>query len=170
MIAFWSNRSGAGAVMAAPLLFIAAAVAGLVIDVGFAYRENNRLLTIAEAAALAAATFIDSTDRASALTAAQDLALRNAPLSKSLINRDDLVFGHWENGRFTEVGSINAVRATASMTPTKGNAFRTAFAKMFGSDHWSLSRSSVAMLGSQPLCILVLHPTHSDALDIDPGA
>ncbi len=141
---------------------------GLVVDVGMAYTERNALQSSAEAAALATASYIGSTDRSAALSVAQRYAGANRPGVSGLVSAPELEFGNWSGGAFTIGGTPNAVRVSASRTVTKGNAIRTYFASAFGLPAWNLSARAVATVN--PLCILLLHPTHGDAFDVDPGA
>lgn len=163
------DRRGGVAILIALLLPLLVAVLGLVIDVGMAYAEKNALQTSAEAAALAAAGHIASADRIAALATAQTYAGHNRPGVTNLVSARELEFGNWDAGSFTPGGTINAVRVTASRTAAKNNALHTFFAGMFGLSSWDLSATAIAT-APNPLCILILHPTHGDAFDVDPGA
>lgn len=163
------DRRGAVAVLIALLLPLLVAVLGLVIDVGMAYAEKNALQTSAEAAALAAAGHIATADRRAALKTAQTYAGRNQPGVTNLVSAPELEFGNWDAGSFTPNGTINAVRVTVSRTAAKNNALQTFFAGMFGLSSWDLSARAVA-IAPNPICILLLHPTHEEAFDVDPGA
>ncbi|MHC2019637.1 pilus assembly protein TadG-related protein [Methylobacterium sp. CM6247] len=166
--AFSAGRGGNVALIFAFVLPVMVGVGGLVIDFGAAVLEKNTLMTSAEAAALATASYIGAADRSAALATAQLYARQNRPTVDQLVTNADLEFGKWENGAFTVDENANAVRVTASRTTAKGNSFKTSFAKLFGSDFWEISASAIAL--ANPMCILILHPDHSNAFDIDPGA
>nr|WP_292513266.1 TadG family pilus assembly protein [Methylobacterium sp.] len=143
--------------------------AGIAVDIGLAFNEKNDLLTSAEASALATAKYIGGADRALALATAQTYAALNRPTVDNLVTDADLQFGKWENGVFTVGENPNAVRVTASRTRSKGNSLKTTFANFFGVESWDLSARAIAV-SSSPICILILHPDHHDAFDVDPGA
>ncbi|WP_162559824.1 TadG family pilus assembly protein [Methylobacterium radiodurans] len=168
--AFRDDRGGGVVLIAAVLIVILTQVAGLVVDVGMAYREKNILLTSAEAAALAVGPYISSADGSAALPVAQSYAARNRPNVGDLVTAAQVEFGQWSKGTFTPGGPANAVRVTASRTAAKKNALETSFAKLFGIRTWDVSASAVAVAGTAPVCILTLHPDHFDAFDIDRGA
>ncbi len=163
------NRKGATTILLALLLPLIVGMLGLTIDVGLAYSEKNRLQSSAEAAALAATKSIPTADRAAAAAIAADYAAQNRPGVKELVTASEVELGSWENGRFSSAGPINAVRVTASRTAKKNNALQTFFANLFGLKAWDLYASAIAA-APNPTCILILHPTHIDAFDIDPEA
>lgn len=163
------NRRGGVAILIALLLPLFVGVMGLVIDVGLAYAEKNALQSSADAAALASARHIAAADAPAALATAQLYAGKNRRGVANLVAPAEVEFGNWADGVFSPGGTVNAIRVTASRTAAKSNAIKTVFAGMFGLPAWDLSASAVATMAT-PLCILVLHPTHYDAFDIDPYA
>ena len=162
------GRRGGVAIIFALVLPAMIGFLGLVIDVGMAYAEKNMLQSSAEAAALASAQHIGGTNHGVALATARDYAGKNRPRIANLVAASEVEFGHWDGRVFTSGGAANAIRVTASRTRAKGNSVRTYFAGLFGLSAWDLSASAVAMV--DPVCILLLHPTHGDAFDVDPGA
>ena len=166
--AFAKHDRGSVTLLFALLGLILIGFAGLALDVGLAQKEKNSLLTSAEASALATARHIGTASRTVALATAQTYAGLNRPGIEHLVTDVDLQFGTWSNGAFTVGAGGNAVRVTASRTKAKGNSLKTTFAHFFGVESWDVSASAVAV--SAPLCILILHPDHHDAFDVDPGA
>ena len=150
-------------------LFLASA--SLAIDAGRAFVEQNHLQTTADAAALAATRRI--VDTQAALAAALKVARANMPLERygRVLDESDVEFGRWDSAAGTfEVGSEdrNAVRVTTRRAAASGNALPNFFAQAFGAATTDLEASAVgAMEPGFALCVLALHPSDKDALDID---
>lgn len=164
-----TSQRGAAAIVLALVLPMIIGIIGLVIDVGLAYSEKNALQSSAEAGALAATRHIGTVNRSGAAATAANYAALNRPGVPNLVEAAEVQLGHWESGVFSASGAINAVRVTASRTSSKSNALKTFFAGLFGLKVWNLSSSAIAT-ASSPTCILILHPTHYDAFDVDPYA
>ncbi|MCH2487081.1 MAG: Tad domain-containing protein, partial [Erythrobacter sp.] len=141
----------------------------LAVDIAFVRNEHNRLLSVAEASALAGANAYSKGGQSAAIEQAKAMADTNNPQA-NLVKNSDVVFGEWKDNAFTVGGTVNAIRVTARRTDARGNTIRTFMASMFGVSEWNVANSAVAMISSDPICILILHPTHSDAFDIDPDA
>ncbi|MCY1667598.1 TadG family pilus assembly protein [Rhizobium sp. SL86] len=170
VLTFLGDRSGNIAIMSAAVLVLMAGMAGLVVDVGMARLETNLLQTAAESSAIAAAHLAADAKWSEAREAAKLYAAKNRPGVANLVTDTEVEFGKWESAVFKAGPDINAVRVTASRTIAKSNAVNTIFAHMFGTEHWDLQASAIAILGRTPVCILVLNPTRSDAFDVDPDA
>lgn len=166
--AFVRERSGSALAIFAIALPVMIGFIGLSVDVALAYDEKNLLQSSAEAAALAAVRHVSDADRNTMLLVAQNYAGRNRSGVARLVDASEVESGKWTRGAFAAGISPDAVRVTVSRTAAKNNALKTYFAHLFGLPAWNLSASAVATV--TPVCILLLHPTHVDAFDVDPGA
>ena len=164
--------TGASVAMFTALILIGiVAMVGLVIDVGYARSEKVVLQTVAESAAIAAAEHLpNNPDLAKA--AAVEYAYKNYSTSiPNVVTESDIEFGDYEGGVFTVRSGGSAMRVTASRTKAKGNEVDTFLIGLLGRHHWDISAQAITLAGKgAPLCIILLHPDHNDAFDIDGGA
>lgn len=144
--------------------------AALGIDVSHLYYAKNELQTTADAAALAAALDLPDIDAAS--ETAQRIVEANMPADHygDVLRATDIETGIWDSGArsFTAGGaSLNAVRITARRAAVNGNPVTTFLAGVLGIQHVDLVTEAIASVRqAAPICILVLHPTASQAFKV----
>ena len=168
----WHCREGSVAPLAALLVTVAAGSAALSIDLGIVYFEKSELQTTADAASLAAATYLP--DQAAAKKAALLYAEKNMPAAEHgmVLAEEDVVFGVWDAATrsfIPQTGAPTAVSVILRKTVERGNAVPTVFGKVLGYDTievGSSSKSAAVAGGVNPLCVLVLDPADSNAMDV----
>lgn len=113
------RERGAVIVLVAVLLIVLIGVASLVVDMGHLYNVRGDLQNTTDSASLAGAIELDRTEEGleRAREQAMDFAARHsADFRRSEIERDDIVFGHWDGQEFQPLGTdpdpgaVNAVR------------------------------------------------------------
>ncbi len=171
--AFAKNEGGSAIPLVALTIVVATAMAAFAVDLSYVYRTQSQLLTVAEAAALAAASKLpDETD-------ALDLALEYAGLNlesarfTGAVEAADVRFGSWDQSTatFTEDSSGEAVEVTASLTGQKGNAIPSFLGVVLGRDQFDVSTTAIATTSpGSPACITALDPNGSKALWLDSNA
>jgi Flp pilus assembly protein TadG len=166
LIKQWTNdESGATAIIVALLMPVIAGMAAICVDILLAYNQQERLRTVAEAAATAAVTVLP--DRDAAQGAALSYARRNVKgdSSDKVVSADDIQIGYWnQNTRVFTLADdderANAIRVTASRTAAKGNPQPSFFGQVLGVSAFNaVVASATAMQPAGFPCINVLAPT-----------
>lgn len=172
---FAADERGMVAVIAALVVPIMIGGAALAIDSVKANATIEQLRSAAEAAATAAVH--DLPDETTARATAISYANKNKPAGTTgeVMSDAEVVFGNWDDdtGTFDPAGSpVNAVRATASLSSTKGNAPKTFFGSTFGLSSLNLAQTAIATAsgGVGVPCLLSLHPTAAKALNMSSNA
>ena len=116
---FLRDEFGSVAVWAGLGLVAIMGLAGLAVDTGYLYMQQNRLQVAADAATMAAVSQLP--DQTAARNAALDYAEKNLPAAANgtVLAAADVVMGRWDEATraFTAGGSpVNAVQATTRAT------------------------------------------------------
>ncbi len=154
----------------AAILLITTAGGAIAVDVARAYAFKDQLQLTADAAALAAAVNLPDVD--AAREAAYHYAAINMPGFGDVVSAEDLEFGHWDpEGRAINADGQgpSAIKVTARLSKTNGNAVSTVFAAIFGSEMMDIAASAVAGKRSA-MCILALEQDEADGLGMDIAA
>lgn len=142
----------------AVLLLLGMIGGSLVVDVARAYSLQEQLQIAADAAALAAASALPDVDEAR--KSAMHYAAKNMPGYGKIISKDDIDFGQWNPVSRTVASnnqSPNAVRVTARLAESNGNALTSLFAGIFGEAMINVAASATAgKLGVA--CLIALNP------------
>ena len=167
---FASNQQGSMLPIMAAILLITTAGGAIAVDVARAYAFKDQLQLTADAAALAAAVNLPDVD--AAREAAYHYAAINMPGFGDVVSAEDLEFGHWDSeGRAINADGQgpSAIKVTARLSKTNGNAVSTVFAAIFGSEMMDIAASAVAGKRSA-MCILALEQDEADGLGMDIAA
>ncbi len=155
-------------------LVVMAAAAMIGIDSGWAAVRQQRLEMAADVAALAAVSRLP--DAAAAKKTALTYIKKNMPEDENgkVLAPDDFEVGNWDTTTrtFTPVsgGAVpTAVRVTTRLATANGNAAKTFFAGLFGTETVDLSATAVAGFGGPP-CVMALDPVKSSAMLLDSNA
>jgi Flp pilus assembly protein TadG len=121
--------------------------AALAIDLTQQRALDSQLEATADAAALAAASWLPNETKAR--EAALDYAESNMPHAQhgTVLEADDIVFGTWyeETRKFVADGPVtNAVQVTTRRSERNGNPAPTFFMRIFGRDQVDLSAEALA--------------------------
>lgn len=149
-----NTRRGAVAVLAALLMVPIMGLLAFTVDVGYIVREEARLQTAADAAALAAV--VEFPDAAAVDAIAQEYASLNYPDADNILASSDIEPGIWdEDARtFTATGNYataNAVRITVRRGGSNGDPLNLFFAPVLGIDDADVQASAIAF-GDKTLC------------------
>jgi hypothetical protein len=163
-----------GAVMAivALSLFLFLALLALVVDLGQGLTVRTQLQSVADAAALAAASQLDGTlggiTNATAQANAYCAKNQAAGYPVSLLP-GDIEFGYWDMptrvfnlilpGGLGYPDAVNAVRLTTRRDAASGTQLATTFARSFGRNTMDVSARAVAERGGPSKCVDSSDPT-----------
>jgi Flp pilus assembly protein TadG len=142
-------RSRRAAALLVVLIFIPVmlGMAALTIDVGQMFAVRAELQHAADAAALAAANRVHSSDTAFALESlAEAIATRNHPGHGDVVSQ--FVLGHWNTDSATFIPGAtprNAVHVVTARTEETGNPVGLFFSPFFGKNRTSITASATAM-------------------------
>ena len=144
---FLKDQSGSSYIILAFGVAMIFGMAGLAVDMGYAYMLRQRLQTAADAAALAASAELSSSS--SVVSTAQEYATKNMPTGQhgTVLTAGDVQSGSWDPGTrtFTPGGAPNnAVKVTVRRSATNDNSVPTFFARIFGFDSVDVDASAVA--------------------------
>ena len=122
-------------------------MAGMAVDMGYAYMLRQRLQATADAAALAASAKLSSPS--SVVATAQKYAKINMPTEQhgTILTNGDVQSGSWDPDAriFTPGGApINAVKVTVRRSDANNNPVPTFFARVLGFDSVDVVASAVA--------------------------
>jgi Flp pilus assembly protein TadG len=163
---FHRDETGAGTVFSLGLLFIAALLGGLAVDVGNAWRYNELLKTTADVAAHAGAVVLSQggtpEDAREAALAALDYNMPEAHYGRILVvPAEDVRPVHYDAatnqiapGRSDEAssedGGVNAIAVRVQRSAASGNPIPTMLLRLAGSKAWDvMNESVVAMVATQ---------------------
>jgi Flp pilus assembly protein TadG len=144
---FLKDQSGSSYIILAFGVAMIFGVAGLAVDMGYAYMLRQRLQTAADAAALAASAQLSSSS--SIVTIAREYAAKNMPTEQhgAVLAASDVQSGSWDPGSrtFTPGGApLNAVKVTVRRSATNNNSVPTFFARVLGFGSVDVVTSAVA--------------------------
>ena len=166
---FLGDQRGSALVMFPAVIFVAAGIASMAMDMGHLYGLRGKLQHTADAAVLAAVG--DLPDEDTARATAIDLATKNMSVAEhgTVLATADVVTGNWDAGTrtFTPAGGpINAVRVVTRRSQVNGNPAGLFFARVLGFDEVDMETSAIA--SSQPggACVMALDPSMDGALSI----
>lgn len=173
------RQEGQTLVLFALCLTVLMGIAALVVDVGLKYALERRYQSISDGAALAGAQELQPTGRAIPVTSAMQGKARAAALAaiaNELVpgtspscadwSNCDLADGTYNVGILTpSPNCVDCVPDRAVQVTVTEPAHQTGFARLFGQDTWSLSRTSVAGLSfGKSYTIVALRPPASGRL------
>ena len=143
--------------------------AALAVDMSNAYALRTNLQNTADSAALAAV--IELPNEGQALATALIYAQKNMPHADhgTILDTSDVVTGNWDSATrvFTPAGApMNAIQVITRRSQANGNPAPTFFARLFGKESIDITASTIAVQGTASPCVLALHPTEQQALDI----
>jgi Flp pilus assembly protein TadG len=173
MSSFRRDERGAIAALAAPMMVIIGGMAAMGVDAVNAYTMHEKLRSTAEAAATAAVHAVSDDEEARRLAVLFGERNRPEGATGTIISDAEIEIGRWNvDDRTFSSGAepVNAVRATASMTTTKGNPLPTWFGGLLGVSAFDLSVSAVAVLRPGAACVITLDKTGAKALSLDSNA
>jgi Flp pilus assembly protein TadG len=144
---FLKDQSGSSYIILAFGVAMIFGVAGLAVDMGYAYMLRQRLQTAADAAALAASAQLSSSS--SIVTIAREYAAKNMPTEQhgAVLAASDVQSGSWDpdSRTFTPGGApLNAVKVTVRRSATNNNSVPTFFARVLGFGSVDVVTSAVA--------------------------
>jgi Flp pilus assembly protein TadG len=144
---FLKDQSGSSYIILAFGVAMIFGVAGLAVDMGYAYMLRQRLQTAADAAALAASAQLSSSS--SIVAIAREYAAKNMPTEQhgAVLAASDVQSGSWDpdSRTFTPGGApLNAVKVTVRRSATNNNSVPTFFARVLGFGSVDVVTSAVA--------------------------
>lgn len=153
------------------LLFVLCGASVFAVDMSYAFLARSQLLTIAEAAAMAAASAMPNNEWARSVALTYSSNNQAGAAFNQSVTDSEIEFGYWDRDTriFTVGGGVqNAVRVNASLTAAKGNAGVSLFGSVFGRDSYDVSASAVGgrVWPAEGDCVIALHPTAPGALNI----
>jgi Flp pilus assembly protein TadG len=161
------DERGAVLVIATVYLPVILGFFTLAVDMSYVYRTRNTLQVTAEAAALAAASYLPDVAGTATCPVAQLYASTNMPTGSygNVINNcSDVVVGMWacavgqtcSAANFVPAATTacgiqcNAVKVTTRMTAANSNALVLAFAPMIGISAFDVTATAIAVYGNDP--------------------
>lgn len=160
---FHRDESGAGTVFSLGLLFIAALLGGLAVDVGNAWRYNELLKTTADVAARAGAVVLSQggtpEEAREAALAALDYNMPQARYGRILVRpAEDVRPVHYDAatnqiapGRSDEDG-VNAIAVRVQRSAASGNPIPTMLLRLAGGKAWDVMNESVVAVVATQRC------------------
>ncbi|HEX2257664.1 MAG TPA: TadG family pilus assembly protein [Afifellaceae bacterium] len=153
------DENGAVAVIAGAAIAAAVGLAAFTVDLSNAYSVQSRLQNAADAAALAAAQKLGTSEE-EALALALEFAQKNVSSTDGAVtSKADVVFGQYDLATRTFMPGAqpyNAVRVWTRRTSSSGNAVNTYFGGIFGVDSIDVDAEAVAVLTRPVACVYAL--------------
>ncbi len=148
---FFTDQSGSSYIIFAFGVAMIFGMAGMAVDMGYAYMLRQRLQATADAAALAASAKLSSPS--SIVATAQKYAKLNMPTEHhgTILTSGDVQSGSWDPDTriFTPGGApINAVKVTVRRSDTNNNPVPTFFSRVLGFDSVNVVTSAVASIAT----------------------
>ena len=165
---FHRDETGAGTVFSLGLLFLAALLGGLAVDVGNAWRYNELLKTTADVAAHAGAVVLSQggtpEDAREAALAALDYNMPEARYGRILARpAEDVRPVHYDaatnqimpgrsDDASSEAGGVNAIAVRVQRSAASGNPIPTMLLRLAGGNAWDVMNESVVAVVATQRC------------------
>jgi Putative Flp pilus-assembly TadE/G-like/von Willebrand factor type A domain len=153
------SRRGVTLVLAAFLMVLMLGMVAFAVDCGYMVLVRSQLQGAADAAAMAAAEVMGSTQTDPVATAQQFAAYHNAGGRQINLANSDIEYGVWNSSTltFTPTTQIgNALRITARMDATHGGGQAPLFfGRVLGRDGFDAAAQAVAMGNPRDICFVV---------------
>jgi len=151
------RRQGVVLIIVALVILVLVAIVALAVDAGYAIVVKADLQATADAAALAGASGLSTSEQEARLRAAQ-YALKNTVNGHPVaLQPFDIQLGTWDPSAhppFNPSGSPpHAVKVTAYLTAARGNPVGMFFAKVFGRQSVDVTATATAVFGSRDIAL-----------------